>query len=171
MDIENEIYFDPVTFQNSNYVPKTRHWGFEVEGKTDFFDGLFQPFIHWTWQDAFFKGGEYGGNKVPFVPKNKISSGVTVSPLDGLQTTISLAWIDKRFAISDQNNNQPKLNSFITFDFKVDYKWKGIDVWFGVKNVFDREHDAYGVYSSGAGDMGFYPAPGRNYVGGASFEF
>jgi len=171
MDIKNEIYFDPTTFKNSNYSPQTRHWGFEVEGKTDFLGGLFQPFIHWAWQDAFFKGGEYSGKKVPFVPKNKISSGITVNPLKGLLTTISMTWIDKRFAISDQNNNQPKLNSFVTFDFKIDYTWKGIDVWFGVKNMIGRKYDSYGVYSSGAGDVGFYPAPGRNYLGGASFEF
>jgi len=171
MDVKNEIYYDPLTYKNSNYSPMTRHWGFELEGKAQVFRNTLEPFINWTWQDAFFKGGEYSGHKVPFVPQNKISSGVSVNLSERIKTTFSVNYIGKSFAISDQANAQAKLNSYVTFDFKTDFSYKGLKVWFGVKNMFDRLYDAYGVYSSSAGKVGFYPAEGRSFLGGVSYEF
>lgn len=171
MDVKNEIYYDPITYKNANYSPMTRHWGFELEGKAQVFRNTLEPFINWTWQDAFFKGGEYGGHKVPFVPQNKISSGVSVNVCRDLKTTFSVNYVGKSFAISDQANAQAKLNSYVTFDFKIDYSYKGAKMWFGVKNMFDCHYEAYGVYSSGADKVGFYPAEVRSFLAGMSYEF
>ncbi|MFA6378945.1 MAG: TonB-dependent receptor, partial [Candidatus Omnitrophota bacterium] len=145
--------------------------GFELEGKAQIFKNTLEPFINWTWQDAFFKGGTYSGHKVPFVPQNKISSGISVNVNQNIRTTFSMNYVGKTFAISDQENAQAKLNSYVTFDLKTDYSYKGLKVWFGVKNIFDRFYDAYGVYSSSAGKVGFYPAEGRSFLAGMSYEF
>jgi iron complex outermembrane receptor protein len=171
MDVRSEIYYDPLTYKNSNYSPITRHYGAELESRAEMFHGKIKPFVNWTLQDAFFKGGEYAGHKVPFVPNTKVSAGVSFNILKAVNTTFSMNYIGKSFAISDQANSQPKMNSYVTFDFKVDYAFKGLKVWFGVKNMFNRLYNAYGVYSSGAGQVGFYPAEDRNYVGGLSYEF
>ncbi|MCX5681749.1 MAG: TonB-dependent receptor [Candidatus Omnitrophica bacterium] len=171
MDIRDEIYYDPITYKNSNYMPLTRHCGVELESRAEMFSGKIKPFVNWTFQNAFFKGGDYSGHKVPFVPSNKVSAGLSFNILKALATTFSMNYTGKCFAISDQANNQAKMNSFVTFDFKMDYALKGFKIWFGVKNMFNRRYDAYGVYSSGAGQVGFYPAEERNYVGGVSYEF
>ncbi len=171
MDVKNEIYYDPITYKNSNYSPATRHYGFELSGKAQLFKDLLEPYINWTSQDAFFHGGSYSGNKVPFVPKNKINTGISIKPFKNFMTTFSMNYVDKCYAISDQSNAQAKLNSYVTFDVKVDYTYKNINFWFGVKNIFDRRYNAYGVYSSGSDKIGFYPAEERNFVGGVSFEF
>ncbi|MDD3375422.1 MAG: TonB-dependent receptor, partial [Candidatus Omnitrophica bacterium] len=171
MDVDHEIYYDPITYKNSNYEPQTRHYGFELSSRLKFFKELLEPYINWTYQDAFFKGGTYAGNKVPFVPRNKISAGISLRPLDDLNTTFSMNYVDKCFAISDQLNGQAKLNSYITFDFKLDYQYKNVKFWFSVKNILDRMYDAYGVYSSGNDEVGFYPAQGRSFYSGVSFEF
>ncbi|HOD11719.1 MAG TPA: TonB-dependent receptor [Candidatus Omnitrophota bacterium] len=171
MDVKNEIYYDPITYKNSNYNPTTRHLGFELEGKAHVFRKMLEPFVNWTWQDAFLKGGKFAGNKVPFIPKNKISAGVSVNLLDNLQTTFSMNYIGKCFAISDQANDQAKLDSYVTFDFRLDYRIKDLKMWFGVKNMFDRQYSAYGVYSSSSNAVGFYPAAERNYLAGISYAF
>lgn len=171
MDVKDEIYYDPMTYKNSNYVPLTRHWGVEFESQAKMFDGKVKPFVNWTFQDAFFKGGSYSGNKVPFVPNNKISSGFSVNIFKGLETTFSMNYVGKCFAISDQANTQAKMNSSVTFDFKVDYALKGFKAWFGVKNMFGRRYNAYGVYSSFSDQVGFYPAEERNFISGISCEF
>lgn len=171
MDVKNEIYYDPITYKNSNYNPTTRHWGFEVEGKAHVFKNTLEPFINWTWQDAFFKGGSYAGHKVPFVPQNKVSAGVSLNFLKNFQATFSTNYVSKCFAISDQANDQAKLNSYVTLDFRLDYHIKDLKIWLGVKNMLDRSYEAYGVYSSSAGGVGFYPAPERNYLMGMSYEF
>jgi len=171
MDIDNEIYYDPITYKNSNYDPQTRHYGFEVNSKAKFFEDFLELYVNWTYQDAFLKGGSYSGNKVPFVPRNKVSAGISVYPLDDLSTTFSMNYVDKCFAISDQANVQPKLNSYITFNFKLDYQYKNIKFWFSVKNILGRMYNAYGVYSFGSNAVGFYPAEGRSFYSGVSFEF
>lgn len=171
MDVKDEIYYDPLTYKNSNYVPTTRHWGIELESQAKMFGGRVRPFVNWTFQDAFFKGGDYSGNKVPFVPNNKVSSGFSLNIIKGLDATISMNYLGKCFAISDQANTQAKMNSYATFDFKVDYALKGFKVWFGVKNMFSRRYNAYGVYSSSSNQVGFYPAEERNFIGGMSYEF
>ncbi len=171
METKNEIYFDPITFENVNYSDSIRRWGVELEGRADLFQGLLQPYIHWTWQDAFFNGGVYRGNKVPFVPRNKISAGVVASIFKAFQTTLSMQWVDQRFVISDQANVQTKLNAIITFDCKTSYQWRNANVWVSVKNIFDREYHAYGVYSLGQDDTGYYPAPGRHFLAGVNFHF
>jgi len=171
MDVFDEIYYDPLTNKNSNYDPQARHYGFEASTKVKLFKEMLEPFISWTYQDAFFKGGTYSGNKVPFVPRNIVSAGISVDIFDKLTTMFSADYVDKCFAISDQANNQPKLNSHVTFNFKADYQYKNVKFWFSVKNIFDRMYDAYGVYSSGSDQIGFYPAEGRSFYSGVSFEF
>ncbi len=171
MDVKNEIYYDPISFKNTNYKPKTRHYGFELESRTDFFDGMLKPYVNWTIQETFFKGGSYTGNQVPFVPKNKVSAGIVYSPIDLLNHTFSVNYVSKRFAISDQANSQPRLNSRIIFDWKSALKFKDYQIWGAVKNIFDNEYNDYGVYSSSKGQVGYYPAPERTYQAGVKVRF
>ena len=174
MDVSNEIYYDsvdPMNARNANYSPLTRHYGVEFESKGDFFDGFFKPFMNWTWQDAYFKGGDYTQEKVPLVPNNKISAGMTLDFFKCLDTTISMNYIGKRFAANDLENIYPKLNSYITFDFKTEYKHKNFKVWFACRNMFGRKYNSSGGYSSSKDEVGYYPAPERNFLGGISFEF
>ena len=171
MDVKSEIYYDPSQFLNTNYRPKTRHYGLEVEADFSFFDGKIKPFLNWVLQESFFKGGTYAGNQVPFVPKNKVSAGITLSPIDKLNWTTSLNYVGSRFRISDQNNIASKLKSYATLDTKFDYTFKNMNVWGAVKNILDKEYYAYGVTNSTATAETFYPAPEMRLEAGMSVKF
>jgi iron complex outermembrane recepter protein len=171
MDVKNEIYYDKATEKNSNYKPKTRHYGIEAEAKLTLIDGKLNPFINWTLQESFFKGGEYAGNQVPFVPKNKISAGITVTPLEGLNWTTGLNFVGSRYKISDQNNLAPKLKSYTTVDTRLSYDYKFVNVWSGIKNVFGKKYYAYGVTNRTGTVETFYPAPERRFEAGMTLTF
>ncbi|MDP8297008.1 MAG: TonB-dependent receptor [Candidatus Orphnella occulta] len=173
MDVKSEIYFDPdpATYKNSNYSPKTRHYGLEAEARLNLLDGKINPFFNWTLQESFFKGGIYAGNQVPFVPKSKISTGITISPIKGLDWTTGLNYIGSRFKISDQNNIAPKLKDYTIFDTKLAYTHKYGNIWGAVKNVFDKKYYAYGVTNSTGSAETFYPAPERRFEAGMSITF
>jgi len=171
MDVRSEIYYDPSTYKNSNYSPKTRHYGLETEAMLNLFDGKLNPFFNWTLQESFFKGGPYSGNQVPFVPKNKISAGVTISPIDGLDWTTGLNYIGSRFKISDQNNIAPKLKDYAIFNTKLGYTHKYGNIWGSIKNIFDKKYYAYGVTNSTGSAETFYPAPERRFEAGISITF
>ncbi|MFH1846695.1 MAG: TonB-dependent receptor [Candidatus Omnitrophota bacterium] len=171
MEIRNEIYYDPSTWQNSNYKPETRHYGLELETVFNLLDGKVRPFAYWTLQKSYFKGGTYANNLVPFVPANKITAGVTVSPVKNLNWTVFFTYVGSRYKISDQKNIAPVLDDYTVFDTTIDYKYKDLKVWLAVKNLFNKEYNAYGVTNSTGTAETFYPAPERNLEVGASIEF
>lgn len=171
MDIRDEIYYNPATYENANYTPKTRHYGLETEARLNLLEGRLSPFLNWTLQESFFKGGIHSGNQVPFVPKNKVSAGVTISPVKGIDWTIGMNYIGSRFMISDQNNIAPKLKSYTLFDTKLLYTHKYGNIWGAVKNIFDKKYYAYGVTNSTGTAETFYPAPERRFEAGVTITF
>jgi iron complex outermembrane recepter protein len=169
--LKREIYLDPATFNNVNYDGKTRHYGIEAEAAYQMLNGALEPFVNLTLQEAQFKGGSYAGKDIPFVPESILHAGLTWHPIDGLSTGPSMDYVGERFAISDVNNTQPKLKRYATFDWNTSYALKNFEVWLAVRNMLDNKYNAYGVYSSFAGDTGYYPAPERNVTAGVKVKF
>ncbi len=169
--VKNEIYLDPNTFSNTNYNARTRHYGIESNASVSLFDGKLEPYVNWTIQEANFRGGTYGGNEIPFVPDQIINGGVTYRPVDRLSTNLTANFVGERFAISDQNNTQPKLKRYLTFDWGAKYGLKNVDVWVSLRNILATKYYAYGVYSSSSSAVGYYPAEGRNVTAGLSVKF
>ena len=169
MDVKNEIYYDPYTFNNANYKPKIRHYGLELETMLNLFEGRLKPFMNWTLQESFFKGGEFTGEQVPLVPKNKISAGITIYPVKQLDWTTNLNYTGSSFMINDQRNVYPKLKDYVTFDTKLGFKHKFFNIWGAVKNIFDIKYSGYGVI--GSGGEAFYPSPERRFEAGMSLTF
>lgn len=168
---KDEIYLDPNTFLNTNYNGRTRHYGLETEAKLDLLNDRLSLFANWTLQAAVYHTGRYSGGNIPFVPDHLVNAGFNVRPLEGLVMGITMNHTGKSYPISDYGNAQAKLNAYTTFDWNASYSFKNVEVFFSVRNIFDRLYDAYGAYSVFAGDVGFYPAPGRNYAAGVKARF
>jgi len=170
IDTKNEIYYDPLSWANTNYNSMTRRFGLELKAALDLFEGKVKPFVYWTLQKAYFKGGVYANKLVPFVPKSKAAAGITVSPIDGFKWTINYSYTGSRYLISDPNNVASKLKPYSLFDTTFEYKFKELTTYFTIKNLFDVEYYAYGV-SNGSGAETFYPAPQRIFEFGFTMEF
>ena len=168
---KNEIYLDPLTTTNVNYNGRTRHYGIELESKVDLLDSKLSVFANWTLQEATFHGGLYSGNKIPFVPEHLANAGFMLHPWERLSLGMTMNYVGESFAISDPTNTQAKLNAWTTFDWNTAYTYKNVEVFFSVRNMFDRTYNAYGVYSIFVNKVGFYPAPGRNYSAGVKVKF
>ncbi len=168
---KNEFYLDPSSFLNSNYNGRTRHYGLESEASVMLFNGKLEPSINWTVQEANFRGGIYGGSEIPGVPDQLINAGLMYHPWERLSTGITMNFVGERFAISDVHNTQPKLKRYGTLDWSADYGFKDLDVWLSLRNLFDTQYYAYGVYSSSSNAIGYYPAPGRNVTAGVKVKF
>jgi len=171
MDVRSEIYLEPSTYVNSNYSPKTRHYGLELEGRLKLLKGMLHPFVNWTLQKSYFKGGLFDDNLVPLVPENKLATGVTVSPMKGLNWTTALNYVGSRYMVSDQRNLAPKLKHYMTVDTKLNYTYKYVSIWGAVKNVLDKKYYVYGVTNSAGSAQTFYPAPERSFEAGLTLTF
>ncbi len=168
---KNEIYLDPFAFLVGNYNARTRHYGVELEGALDLLDGKVKPFANFTVQEARFKGGSFAGNEIPGVPEQLANAGVTLRPFNQFSTTMSVNYTGEQFAISDQSNTSPKLKRYYPVDWSASYTYKNVELWLSLRNIFNEKYNAYGVLSIFSGNVGYYPAPGRNALGGVKVKF
>lgn len=173
-DIKDEIYYDPLTYLNSNYSSMTRRYGWELESALQLFEQHWynlKPFYNLTLQKPYFKGGEYANKNIPFVPGTKFATGFVLEPVKGLTISTELNHIGSRFAISDQRNNQAKLKAFTSVDLKTKYQWKWASAWITLTNLFDANYSEYGVVNMAGTAVGYYPSRGRSLMSGFSLEY
>ncbi len=177
MDLKHELYYDPNTISsNSNSIyDRTMHQGLELEGHLYMIDNL-DIFTNYTYQKAFFAGGRYGGNEIPMVPNQKISSGFDYKFMDCIDVNYLINFVGPRRFISDQANVVPSMKSFITHDVKFSYYKYDFEVYGAIYNIFNERYAEQGVlgYNStftSRTDPGYYPSPGTNFVVGTKYKF
>jgi len=166
IDTRNEIFFDPVTFQNTSYE-ETRRRGLEVEVLCDPTDRL-HLFANYTWMDPRLKDGAYDGNRIPGVAEQSANAGLSLDLAPGLTWDFRGRWVKKHPSISDWDNSLPDADGYIVFDAKVRYtcpRHKWLTLYAGVSNVFDEEYAEYVTYGNNV-----YPSPGRAFIAGVTIS-
>ena len=168
MDNKNEIYYDPITYQNENYHHVMRH-GLELVATANIYDKL-KILFNYTFEKAFFVGGKFASKTVPLVPENKISAGVNVEPFQGFNLNCSVNYIGSRYMASDQQNTISKLKSHVTVDLNAFYEYKNIRIFGSVKNMLGEKYFSNAT-KNWQGNPAFYPAPEMTIEGGVSVKF
>ena len=169
MDINKEIYLNPVIQQNTNY-DHTIHQGFEAEAHGYILD-LIDLFLSYTYEKAYFVKGTFAGNEIPMVPRHKLSAGLDLDYMDCLNVNYLMNFIGQRRFISDQGGNVPRLKAYATHDVKISYQKHGLEIYAAMNNIFDEMFSEYGVTNATGSAQNYYPSPGRNYSAGASYKF
>ncbi|MHB8111557.1 MAG: TonB-dependent receptor [Syntrophorhabdaceae bacterium] len=165
---KNEIYFNPLTFQNSNYG-KTKRQGIETTFYWIILPGL-RFDMGYTYMDAQFDGDDLSGNRIPMVPQNKLNGSVSWA-INDLTLTFSSLYMGDRYLTSDVRNVYPALGGFTVYDFMAAYTWKGFKITGAVKNIFDKQYSDYGVVVNTTSMRYFYPSPERNYLLGVHYTY
>lgn len=173
MELEDEIYYNPLTYTNENY-DDTRRWGFEVFAEASPWTWL-RLWANYTFIKATFRGGVYEDNDVPGVPHHKASFGFGLKPpfsmLEGLELHVWGNYVGERHFISDQPNVVPRLGDYLTLNAKLSYTWRFLTAFVGVNNLFDEEYSEYGVCNPATGARNYYPAAGINFQAGLNVRF
>lgn len=165
---KNEIYYNPLTYQNANY-PKTMRQGIEATLFWIIVPGL-RLDLGYTYLDAVFDGDDLNGKRIPMVPANKFDAALSWA-VDALTLTFASHYVGDRYMTSDIENTFPKMGGFTVFDLSAVYTWKGFKITGAVKNIFDRQYSEYGVVSNAAAMQYFYPSPERNYLLGVQYTY
>ena len=168
-DIQNEIYFNPLTFVNTNY-DRTIHQGVETEADYSL-TKAFKLFANYSYTFSEFGKGSFKGNEIPGVPRHKASGGIRWQPDDELSVNFLVNYVGSMFLISDQSNAYPKMDEYVTVDLNASKTWKNLEVFAGISNIFDADYSEYGVVSVSGGTRNFYPAPGRRILAGMKYSF
>ena len=163
IDLENEIYFSPLTFSNINLQP-TRRRGVELETRwraTQTVDLRLAA----AWMDARFREGTYGGTdvtgkKVPLVPEQLATAGVSWLFLPKSRVTFNVRYVGEQRFDNDQANTFPReIPAYTVADLKFEQRVARWDFAFEVRNLFNEKYFSYGA-TTGANSYSALPATG-----------
>ena len=179
MNVSDEIFLDPVSFQNQN-VDRVRHRGVEVSGRWQPCEWL-ELGGSYTFDDVEIEHDQASpalvGSRMPITPKHRGSIGGTLFLPYGLELGVSGYYVGSRPLANDLPNNDAELPSFASYDARIGWSHDlGAGVSLGLDltgyNLTDRKYAEFGGVSlSDPTDLGFYPSPGRNYLAALRLEF
>jgi len=157
--VENEIYYDPIKYINTNYEDPNKKLGFEITLEKQILEKTKLAFSY-SYINSEIDGGTFDGNKTPGVSDHKIYAGIMQDITKKFKANLMLNWYNDYYGYDDLGNDFDKLDSYMTLDLNLSYKINpSFDIYGGIKNLTDEE---YYEYASGAYNY-YYPAPERQY--------
>lgn len=175
VDSKNEIYydkiFDPVAYgYNRNFDGKVRRKGVQLS-LAHYFEKLtlrenlsyIQPKV---------RGGMYSGKEFAGVPRWQANLGATYNFTDRFLANIDMYYMGKAYAQDDFDNYFGKQDDYVTFDANISYTFEtGVEVYVGVRNIFDKEYYNAVITSKKTGKEMYYPGDGRSFYTGFKYKF
>jgi iron complex outermembrane receptor protein len=168
-DLENEIFFEPFTFTNTN-LDESHKYGLELQDSwyiTPQLTGL----VNYTWTRAIIDrddagGGAFEGKELPGVPRHNVVVGLNLQVGDG-NLHLSHSWRSKAWAANDfNNNNAQKQREYQSTDLAYRHRIRDLELYAAVSNLFEYEN---GVW---VGDNQIYPVDfSRTWKVGAKLSF
>ena len=169
MYLDNEIYYNPLTYANENY-DRTKHEGadvsftFNVSKNTEVSAG-------YRFTEAKFEKGAYMNREVPAVPHSKVNISFSHVFFNRFTFNLDALYRSKMYLINDINNTLDKLSSFWVANAKLSFKMKNIEIYAGINNLFNERYSEYASTNSSATVRALYPSPGRNCFFGTKIKF
>lgn len=160
-DLDNEIVYNPSTFQNEN-IDRTNKYGYEVflmRKLNDRFNVKFNysytiaKILNDTDRTTF-----PSGKLLPGVPKNSINLAIQYD-YDNWNASLNHVWRDRSFIFDDFNNNANMMspsfestNAFVKYKLKNITQFKSMSIFASINNIFNQKNgirtttdDTYGA--------------------------
>jgi outer membrane receptor protein involved in Fe transport len=167
IDTKDEIFFNPISYINTNLNDTTRRDGIEISLTKKLAN--ISITANYKYTDATIIGGEFDGNKVPNVPRHLASFNALIPIKYGLSFALNGTYVGKRPLISDFSNESEEQEEYFVLNTKVSYKWKKLNAFINVNNILNKKYSEYGVLYGGP--RALYPSPEINFLAGVSAEF
>lgn len=143
-DLKDEIYFNPVTFTNTN-IDASHKYGLELQDYFNFTDDLSAGLIY-TYTRAIIDkevvlGVEVKNKDLPGVPKHAITANLNYKFLDAGNINLSHAWRESTYAFNDfANNATQKQSHYESTNIAVSYRYKKVQLFAAINNIFEHEN-------------------------------
>lgn len=170
LDTEEEIFFNPTTFNNENIDGKSRRDGIEATVHSRATDWLTLRGTY-TYLKAKIRDGVFSGNRVPNVPKHKASVEAIARIGKAGTAALNGVYVGERPFISDLQNHFSMQKSYVVLNAKFGYQWKAIKLFLDINNLLNKEYAEYGVIGGFPAEKAFYPSPKRNVLAGLTWTF
>lgn len=169
--LEDEIFYNAISYNNENSADPTVRSGFDVFAawERDKVAGLS---VAVSGVRATFEGGVFDGNAIPLVPGVTVTVNGRVWLWDDCSVFGGYRFQGEMYSCSDFNNSYDEVDACNVFHFGVTYaptfeEWiEGLRLTFCVDNLFDAHTCDYATYGSQ-----YYPSSGRRFTFAVRYEF
>ena len=156
--------------------PQIRRQGAELEVKLRP-HAMMDVVAAYGYTDARFRSGATlssgvveKGDRVPLVPTHRVTAGLTIRPLEGLEIGLDGQYVSRQFLLNDEPNVRPeRVQDYYVVNARASYRWKWLTWFIQGNNLTDHKYETYGILN--AGEVFVMPAPGINVLGGLTIRF
>ena len=169
--VHNEIYYNAFTWQNTN-LDKTKKVGLDIEEKYNMHYNLFVKLNYSYIDTKILKNSSdpsIEGKEIPGVSKHNLKVSIGYNPTYRLSLLLSHTYRSKAYAMSDFDESYGKMDSCNSTDFSVNYRYKKLNFFAKVNNLFDKKN---ALFVDSGYSLGVYPTNyERTFMFGASVKF
>ena len=131
-----------------------------------------------TWQNLMGGGASYSlsGKSVPLVAPLNYNISIESKISNSTFFDIELEYTDEKYVSNDQENVEPKIPDYYILNTRLRSDHRGLDLTFGVNNLFDKDYYDFAVSSTFHDDNHYgtravYPLSGRNIFFDLGYTF
>jgi iron complex outermembrane receptor protein len=178
MVLENEISFNPVTFENVNLAP-TRRYGAELDLLWNRFADI-ELGVSYAYTVAEFREGTQGGidlsgKSVPLVPRHRGAAWISKQWARRTQLTAEVVYTGKQYFDNDQTNTfVEQMPAYAVLDLRLAHRIGRLKLTASMENLANQKYFTYGVRSLNPATptlFNAYPAPERSFFMTADYRF
>lgn len=176
MNLNNEIYYNAITYTNMNLAP-TRRYGLELEGTHNYTDAI-EVTASYSYTVAKFREGSYGGinvsgKNIPLVPRQRISLSPSWKISEKTTLSGNANYVGQQYFDNDPANTfGQKMPAYTTVDMKLSHREGSWLLAAAVNNLFNEKYFTYAVASNFTpGRYNAYPMQERNFSLNATYKF
>jgi iron complex outermembrane receptor protein len=143
-DLDNEIYFDPVSSINTN-IDESHKYGLEAQDQWQITDKLSSSLMY-TYTRAIMDkatqgAGAFDAKNLPGVPEHGVTASLNYVPLPNANLNLSHTWRASSYATNDfANNFTQRQNSYQSTNLALSYQYKNMQMFAAVNNLFEHEN-------------------------------
>jgi iron complex outermembrane receptor protein len=168
LDLENEISFDPVLFQNVN-IASTRREGVVISANRQLAAGIAIG-ANYSYLDTEIRAGSFAGKRVPFTAQNTAGAHLDWRLNEHWHFYTEMLYTGDRLFSGDFAAELPELKGYTVANAQLGFSDGAWRVSLRANNVADREYSGSGAAVSvfpppdfiPVAVESFYPAPLRN---------
>jgi iron complex outermembrane receptor protein len=176
MNLNNEIYYNAITYTNMNLAP-TRRYGLELQGTHNYTDAL-EVTTAYSYTVAKFREGTYGGinvagDNIPLVPRQRLSLSASWKASEKTTLSGNANYVGRQYFDNDPANIfGQKMPAYTTVDMKLSRREGSWLLAAAVNNLFNRKYFTYAIAgASNSGKYNAYPMQERNFSLNATYKF
>jgi iron complex outermembrane receptor protein len=169
MDIDNEINVDPTAFLENINLDETEHTGLIYE--IDLYPSKqLSVGAQYTYTDTEITAGTFAGSDIPLVAEHQLHLNANYHFMNYWNLNAEMFFISDRNAGGDFTGSLTELDGYEVANLILNFDYGHFSASAKVNNLLDEEYNGSAAVNF-FGVVGFFPAPERNIILKAGYNF